>query len=223
MITTKYIEKFQFVTIDHPEVSHVEQAIRAYKSGCKWVQLRMKKSPDHEVVEAIEQILVVAKHYNAVLIVNDRVDLVLQTNAHGVHLGQNDMCPAEARKILGPDYIIGGTANKFEQILKHIDCKVDYVGLGPFRFTRTKEKLSEILGIDGYKQIIFKLNIVQKTIPIIGIGGIGIADIEDIMLCGVHGLAVASTILRNNEIENNTINFKQTIEKIGYEITNNCR
>ncbi|MBV5282730.1 MAG: thiamine phosphate synthase [Paludibacter sp.] len=211
MIRNKTIAKFHFITINHPELSHANQAIRAYQAGCKWVQLRMKDSSEEDVQKEIIEILPVANAYNAILLINDNVELTLKTGAHGVHLGKNDMCPAEARKLLGPDFIIGGTANTFEDVLSLLERGVDYVGMGPFRFTTTKKNLSPVLGKEGYYQTMSQLMEMGKTIPIIAIGGILPNDIEDLLPCGIHGIAAAGAILAENNIELNINKYQQII------------
>ena len=211
MTINKEIARLHFITIDHPAVSHADQAIRAYKAGCKWVQLRMKdRSPD-EIEKEVRKILPVARAYDAVLLINDHTEMVLRTGAHGVHLGQNDMSPIEAREILGPEYIIGGTANTLEDVICLIENGVDYVGLGPYRFTTTKKKLSPTLGKDGYTQILTELNRLDLKMPIIAIGGILDNDIESLMHTGIYGIAAAGAIMAGNDIETNIQKYKLLI------------
>jgi len=211
MTTNKEIAKLHYITLDHPDISHADQAIRAYKAGCKWVQLRMKDSSEEEIEQEIIKILPVANAHNAILLINDNAELTLKTGAHGVHLGKNDMCPAEARKLLGPDFIIGGTSNTLEDILSLIERGVDYVGLGPFRFTTTKKKLSPTLGRAGYDQILSELKSNQLYIPVIAIGGILENDIESLKQTGIHGIAVGGAIVAGNAIERNIQNYQQLI------------
>ena len=211
MTRNKTIAKFHFITINHPEISHANQAIRAYQAGCKWVQLRMKDSSEEEIEQEIIKILPVANTHNAILLINDNVELTLKVGAHGVHLGKKDMCPAEARKLLGSNFIIGGTANTYEDILSLIEKGVDYVGLGPFRFTTTKRKLSPTLGRVGYDQILTGLKSNQLNIPVIAIGGILENDIESLKQTGIHGIAVGGAIVAGNAIERNIQNYQQLI------------
>ena len=211
MTTNKEIAKLHYITLDHPDISHADQAIRAYKAGCKWVQLRMKDSSEEEIEQEIIKTLPVANAHNAILLINDNAELTLKTGAHGVHLGKNDMCPAEARKLLGPDFIIGGTSNTLEDILSLIERGVDYVGLGPFRFTTTKKKLSPTLGRAGYDQILSELKSNQLYIPVIAIGGILENDIESLKQTGIHGIAVGGAIVASNAIETNIQNYQQII------------
>ena len=121
------------------------------------------------------------------------------------------MCPAEARAILGDEYIIGGTANTYEDVVSLIEKKVDYVGLGPFRFTYTKKKLSPVLGKEGYDQIFFKLKVRNLSIPVVAIGGITDSDIENLMQTKIHGIALAGAIMEGNDIEINIQNYQQLI------------
>jgi len=211
MTTNKTIAKFQFITINHPDISHADQAIRAYKAGCKWVQLRMKDCSEQEIEQEIKKILPVANVHNAVLLINDNAELTLKTGAHGVHIGKNDLCPAKARKLLGSEFIIGGTANTFEDVLSLMDRGVDYVGMGPFRFKTTKKNLSPVIGKEGYYKAMRQLVEAGKSIPIIAIGGILPNDIEYILHSGVHGIAAAGAILEDNNIEINIQKYQQII------------
>jgi thiamine-phosphate pyrophosphorylase len=116
-----------------------------------------------------------------------------EVGADGVHLGKNDTSVLEARKILGNSKIIGTTANTLQDILEHQSNGVDYVGLGPYKFTHTKEKLNPILGLDGYLNII-KFSDAQIKIPIIAIGGIQLEDVKPLINTGVYGVAVSSVV-----------------------------
>jgi thiamine-phosphate pyrophosphorylase len=150
------ISKLHYITQDLADHSHSALAEQACIAGVDWVQLRIKnKTFDDQVIIANETAEICQK-YNAKLIINDNVKLAKEVNADGVHLGKTDMEPAEARRILGNDFIIGGTANTFEDIIRLVQSGVEYIGLGPFRFTSTKENLSPILGIEGYKNIMKK-------------------------------------------------------------------
>ena len=208
----KLIAPFQFITIDHPVISHAEQAIRAYRAGCKWVQLRMKDVDVEEIKATIKKILPIAQEYSAVLIINDHARLVLETGAHGVHLGKNDMCASEARALLGKDKIIGGTANTLEDVISLIHNDVDYIGLGPFRFTTTKKKLSPVLGFDGYRQIMQQLKMSGCHAPVVAIGGITLSDVDALLQTEVSGLAIASDVLKDMAIERNIASYRCKLE-----------
>jgi thiamine-phosphate pyrophosphorylase len=95
---------------------------------------------------------------------------------------------------MGPGSIIGGTANSLEDILRHADDGADYVGLGPYRFTTTKQKLSPILGLEGIQHIMNQLQARNVTIPVIAIGGITLEDIPALRRTGIQGIAVSGLI-----------------------------
>ena len=113
----------------------------------------------------------------------------------GVHLGKTDMPPMQARAILGGKPIIGVTANTFSDILSYSGMDIDYIGLGPFRFTSTKKDLSPILGLDGYRSIMQQCVAEGIFIPTVAIGGITEADIDDVMATGVSGIALSGAIV----------------------------
>ncbi|REE01781.1 thiamine phosphate synthase [Marinoscillum furvescens] len=173
--------------------SHAAMAERACKAGVRWVQLRIKNATEQTLLEQAQLTRQVTAAFGATLLINDHVAVAKAVNADGVHLGKEDMDPAEARRILG-DKIIGGTANTYDDVVSLIAKGVDYVGLGPFRFTKTKEKLSPILGLDGYQQLIGQLQTQGHHVPIIGIGGVLPEDVSALRSTGLHGVAVASVI-----------------------------
>ena len=102
----------------------------------------------------------------------------------------------EARRLLGPDFIIGGTANTYEDVVQHVRNGANYIGCGPFRFTTTKKGLAPILGLEGYRRIVGQMRAEGITLPIVAIGGITYEDIPEIMKTGVNGIALSGTILR---------------------------
>ena len=187
--------QLQFISHQNEKMTYLDGIREALAGGCKWIQLRMKGATDEEVRPIAQKVKKLCKEQNATFLIDDRVQLVKEVGADGVHLGKNDMPIAEARKILGDDFIIGGTANTFEDIKAHYEAGADYIGCGPFRFTTTKEKLSPILGLEGYKEIIQKMKAENIDIPIVAIGGITKEDIPEIMKTGVNGIALSGSIL----------------------------
>ena len=191
-----------FITHHTGEYGYIRSAEMALEGGCRMVQLRMKDSPPEEVEETARHILKRCKEHDALLFIDDHVEVCRKVKASGVHLGKLDMDPAEARKILKDNYLIGGTANTFGDIQRLADAKVNYIGLGPFRFTTTKKNLSPILGLDGYHQIMKQCKDQEINIPVLAIGGIETADIREILDTGVSGIALSSTILKaGNPVE----------------------
>ena len=186
----------QFISHSNERYSYIDGIRLSLEGGCKWVQLRMKDAPDEQVAQLGVQARELCDRYGAKLILDDRVNLVVQTGADGVHLGKNDMPIPQAREILGPGKIIGGTANTFEDIVAHWKSGADYIGCGPFRFTTTKKNLSPILGLEGYRDIVARMKDAGITLPLVAIGGITAEDIPAILETGVDGIAVSGTVLR---------------------------
>ncbi|MFI3240868.1 MAG: thiamine phosphate synthase [Bacteroidales bacterium] len=192
----------QFITHAKSKQEIVEQVKTLLSGGCKWVQLRMKNASKEEITETAKELKELCAEWEAIFIVDDWVDVAKELELDGVHLGKNDMPVAEARMELGDGAIIGATANCYEDIEALRGVDVDYIGLGPLRFTSTKEKLSPILGLDGYRAITEKMADNGITIPTVAIGGITFDDIQTVMDCGVNGVAVSGGIINSdNPIE----------------------
>lgn len=186
----------QFISHYTESISYLDSIRLALEGGCKWIQLRMKNATAEEITATAEQASRLCREAGATFILDDHVGLVRQAGADGVHLGRNDMPINEARAILGPDAIIGGTANTIEDVEVHWRNGADYIGCGPFRFTTTKEKLSPVLGIEGYRAITGEMKARGIDLPIVAIGGITADDIPAIMATGVTGIALSGTVLR---------------------------
>ena len=189
----------QFITHETGSIGYVEGARMALEGGCKWIQLRMKDASDDEVRQAAAELQPMCKEHEAVFLLDDRVELAKELHADGVHLGKNDMPIDEARRILGEEYIIGGTANTFEDIQRIAAQGADYIGCGPFRFTTTKKNIAPVLGIEGYRDIIAKMRNAGINIPMVAIGGITPDDIDEILATGVQGIAVSGTVLNADD------------------------
>lgn len=185
----------QFITNNSDKYSIAEEVQMALEGGCRWIQLRMKGASDEEVMETAAQLIEMCRENNAFLIVDDRVNVVNELKVSGVHLGKEDMDPMEARELLGPDAIIGVTANTAADIIKYKGKDIDYIGLGPFRHTTTKEKLAPILGLECYREIVKDVREAGIEFPIVAIGGITLEDVEPLMKTGVNGIAVSGAII----------------------------
>ena len=186
----------QFISHYTERYSYLDSIRLALEGGCRWVQLRMKDATDDEVRPIAMAAQQMCREAGATFIIDDRVELVRELHADGVHLGKNDMPIREARKILGPDFIIGGTANTFDDVKLHYESSADYIGCGPFRFTTTKQKLAPVLGLDGYRSIVSQMRAANINIPIVAIGGITEDDIPAILATGITGIALSGTVLR---------------------------
>lgn len=202
----------QYISHFTPQISYAEGIRMALEGGCRWIQLRMKDAPAEEIIACAEEVLPLCRLHGAKFLLDDHVELVRQLGADGVHLGKNDMPVDEARKILGPDIIIGGTANTIEDIIRLHKQGADYIGCGPFRFTTTKKNLSPILGLDGYKSIVLKMKELGIDLPIVAIGGITVEDIPAIMGTGVSGIALSGAILGAPDPVEMTARIIETID-----------
>lgn len=192
----------QFITHYTDTINYLDSVRIALEGGCRWVQLRMKNASVDDIRPIALQAQALCKAAGATFIIDDHVDLVKEIHADGVHLGKNDMPIDEARAILGDEFIIGGTANTFEDVLMHYKHGANYIGCGPFRFTTTKEKLSPVLGLEGYTHIVKQMKEQGINLPIVAIGGINAEDIPALMQTGITGIALSGTVLRaDNPVE----------------------
>ena len=185
----------QFITNYHDNISLTEQTEYVLEAGCRWVQLRLKGADDAEIYMVGKALRALCDQYEATLILDDAVRMVPVIGADGVHLGKQDMPVDEARKLLGPDKIIGGTANTFEDVKRLAQQGANYIGCGPFRFTTTKKNLSPLLGLEGYAAILEQMRQQQIDLPLIAIGGITVEDVPDLVDLGVSGIAISGAIL----------------------------
>lgn len=173
------------------QLNNIQQALEA---GCNWIQLRFKNGTDNDISALAAEVKKICTKYSATFIINDHPHIAKAVDADGVHLGLSDLPINEAKKIVGTDKIIGGTANTLEHVLQRVEEGCNYIGLGPLRFTTTKEKLSPVLGLQGYKKIMDALAERQIQIPVYAIGGIVLEDMQAIMQTGVYGVAVSGII-----------------------------
>lgn len=199
--------KLQYISQGNTVEEQVKNIHKALDGGCKWIQLRFKNHLPADTFTLAEAVKILCEEYLANFIINDNVYLAQQIAADGVHLGLTDMSITEARTILGSTKIIGATANTFEDIQNHIQNGCDYIGLGPFRFTATKENLSPILGLEGFQSIMTQMQNNGLSTPIYAIGGITLKDVEALIQTGIHGIAVSGLITKSD-------NKKKTIKQL---------
>ncbi len=204
----------QFITHPSENMTILEEIENVVAGGCKWVQLRMKDAEKEEIKEVARKAKEICKKNDVILVIDDYVDIAKELELDGVHLGKNDMPVDEARKLLGEEFIIGATANTFEDIeaLRHTD--IDYIGLGPFRFTSTKKNLSPVIGIDGYAEIMRLKAESSINLPIVAIGGICYDDINNIMDTGISGIAVSGSLIKAKNMTEETRKMISLLESI---------
>lgn len=201
----------QFITNESDRYSIAEEVQMAIEGGCRWIQLRMKDASDEEVRQVALELIPMCQENDTFLIIDDRVELVNELRVSGVHLGKNDMDPMKAREILGPHAIIGITANTAVDIIAYKGKDVDYVGLGPLRFTTTKKALAPEIGLEGYRAIVNEVRAAGVELPIVAIGGITLSDVKDLMASGVNGIAVSGAIVNADDPVLETSQFMEAL------------
>lgn len=189
-------------------MSHAQQAELACAGGISWIQFRSKKLSGAQYYAEALAVKDVCLQYAATFIINDRVEMAKMLSADGVHLGLKDMPIEDARTILGPNAIIGGTANTINQVQVIDSSSANYIGLGPFRETMTKKNLSPTLGVMGIQ----KITRTGVSLPIIAIGGIQLADLTALSETGVHGIAVASGITSSKDPKQRAQDFCEKLK-----------
>lgn len=201
------ISRIHFITQNMPNKTHQQLALEACEAGVDLVQLRLKDMERSEMLDIALETQKICKHFDATLIINDHLDIALEIDADGVHLGNGDIDHEIARKEFGQHKIIGATAyNEREAKLHQSNGIADYIGLGTFRKTRTKPEIENFLSLDEIGQLVANLEKMDApTIPLLVIGGIRLDDIAPLLSVGIHGIAIASLI---NESENKELTLK---------------
>lgn len=208
--------KLQYISQGSSPEEQLLNIKKVLDDGCIWIQLRFKNKPKEQVLLLAEKVRTLTERYRSTLIINDSIDIAQCIDADGVHLGLKDADISLARSILGREKIIGGTANTIQHIEQRVGERCDYIGLGPFRYTETKQNLSPILGLSGYQSIISQMSKKESTIPIYAIGGIQLDDIDAILNSGIYGVAM-STALTHSQYSVIIRKFKnQKDEKLNY-------
>ncbi|MEZ5427192.1 MAG: thiamine phosphate synthase [Pyrinomonadaceae bacterium] len=172
-------------------LSHAGQVERLIEGGARLIQLREKRASSLEFYEQAEKALKIARRFRVRILINDRVDIALTLRADGVHLGQDDLPPEEARRILGPDAIIGFSTHSVEQAIKAVEMPIDYLAVGPVFPTRTKEDPDETVGLEGVRSVRRSVG----DFPLVAIGGITWQNFPQVLRNGADSAAVISGIL----------------------------
>lgn len=194
------LHKLLYISQGITPVNHIQNIELALEAGVKFIQLRLKDIEESRYIDFACITKEMCNKFEAALIINDNANVAKYSKADALHLGLNDMAIDDARKTL-PDKIIGGTANTINDVLKRCSEKANYIGLGPYNYTTTKQKLSPVLGIGGYSTIIQQMKKENLSIPVYAIGGIEFKDIEPIIKTGAYGIAVSRLITHSNQKE----------------------
>lgn len=188
------------ITMDGLALTHDEQAARLCEAGARWIQFRHKGATLESWTKLAREVVAVCRSHGAVCIINDSVDVALASEADGVHLGENDEDWARARRRLGRSLLLGGTVNNESDAERAITMNcLDYVGVGPWRTTTTKQNLAPVLGEPGVRLLVAMLD----GLPTWVIGGIEPADLPAVRATGAVGVAVASGLYRGGHVEKN--------------------
>jgi thiamine-phosphate pyrophosphorylase len=192
------------ITQDGLPVDHVAQATRLCAAGARWIQLRLKHAAPAPWLATARAVVAACRAHGALCIVNDSVDIALAAGADGVHLGKLDLAWSEARARLGPGRLLGGTVNHADDAARAraAGC-LDYVGVGPLRFTTTKQNLSPVLGLEGVRDLVARLG----DLPAWVIGGVEPDDLPGVRATGAAGIAVSGALFRGEKIEENYRTF----------------
>ncbi len=192
------------LTMDGLPISHADQARALVEAGARWIQLRMKNAAPDVWLSTAREVVTICHDAGVLCTINDSVDIAIASDADGVHLGSLDETWTAARARLSPDKILGGTVNN-AAAARHAAAShvLDYVGIGPFRFTATKQKLAPVLGLDGITALLPLLD----GLPAWAIGGVVPADLSALRAIQLAGVAVSSSLYINNQVTANYAAF----------------
>jgi thiamine-phosphate pyrophosphorylase len=187
----KYISKFHYITQDMSHRSHAEQVEIACKAGANWVQYRCLTKSDEELIKEINEIALTCDDWGATLILSKHYHLLNQVDAQGVHIEDFAEDPIRIRNLIGEDKTMGWSASNIAELQSTQIPEIDYVYYGPFRYTDLQPDRKALLGYDGYKNI----KIYQKlNIPVLAVGGVQLADVDDLLTTEIYGIAASGAI-----------------------------
>ena len=193
------------IQIQH-RFTHVQLTEMAIAGGADTIQFRQKQDNMREMIVIARNMKSLCEKAGVTLIVNDHIDIAIAAEADGVHLGQDDFPITLARRLLGNNKIIGGSARNLEEALECANQGADYIGFGPVYPTLSKEDAGAATGIILLKEISEMI-----SIPVIAIGGIDSGNIHEVINSGAHGIAVISAVCCNPDPEQATRTLKEAL------------
>jgi thiamine-phosphate pyrophosphorylase len=198
-------------------LSHAQQVIKLIKGGATLIQLREKYASPRMFYEDAKEAIKIARAQNVKILINDRVDLALALKADGVHLGQTDLPPEHARRILGEQAIIGFSTHSISQVVEALNFSADYLAIGPVFATKTKENPDQEVGVEGVKRVRQRIG----EFPLVAIGGINSENFLEVLKAGADSAAVISDLLsepgRIIEKTSEFVELSQNITKNVYQ------
>ncbi len=207
-------KNLMFITHSDESAVQLEQVRKACEAGVEWIQIRIKAHSKEEIKELAKEARAITSEFGVLLCINDHIDIALQCKADACHLGKKDMPIASAKALTQGKLLIGATCNTIEDVYSAYEAGADYIGLGPYRFTTTKQKLSPELGISGYQSISDQMKSKNINIPLVAIGGIQVEDVKALINTGVAGIAVSGALIHSN-------NWKATRQSFQSELQTN--
>lgn len=201
-----YLVTDQELSENHDTPKTIEEAL---KGGVDIIQLREYSLDDSRLLTMARQIREVTRAHNALFIVNNRPDIAKLSEADGVHLGQDDLPVAEARKILGQDGIVGVSTHSLDQAKKAAADGADYIGVGPVYPTQTKKNVVPAVTLDYVKQAASS----GFNLPFFAIGGIKLHNLEEVLKAGARRVAVVTGIVKTLNVQKVAGEFKEILQK----------
>jgi thiamine-phosphate pyrophosphorylase len=171
-------------------LSHAEQVKLLIEGGAKFIQLREKKAPARAFYTAAREALAVAGEKNVRIVINDRADVAFALQAEGLHLGQDDLPPRAARKLLGRNVIIGFSTHNTEQAVAALKMPIDYIAIGPVFPTGTKENPDPVVGLEGVRRVREAIG----DFPLVAIGGITLENAPEVFAAGADSIALIGAL-----------------------------
>jgi thiamine-phosphate pyrophosphorylase len=185
----------------------------AVAGGCTLFQYREKAIDDCRATLARLRAIQAALGGRAPLLVNDRVDLALAAGADGVHLGQSDMHPSDARRLLGPEAIIGLTVKTAAQADELYRLPVDYICIGGVFATTSKDNPDPPVGLDGLSRILFRARLARGAgLPVGAIAGIGLDNAAQVIGAGADGIAVISALFKAEAVRERARDLRERVD-----------
>lgn len=189
----------------------IDVVSRAAAGGMTLFQLREKDLATGEFIESATGCVEALAQYDVPVLINDRVDVALAAGAAGVHIGQSDIAPEQARRLLGPEALIGLTVRDREELANAPVDILDYLSIGGVFQTKSKNNPRPPIGLDGLTELVAHAR-QRSALPITAIAGIDSSKIEPVFNCGIDGVAIISAITHATDVTQATRDLRQQVD-----------